>query len=306
MTERWRRELRRLDETSPTEGLLDRARQGPTSSVPERRTAPRALAIVIAFVVFAASGVLVWRALEPASGGWDEHPPGQVAGLGYPSPPASGYYILLPDRAEQAREGVGAEIRVTALTNLPDGTLVDISTTDVGTCCPAVENSKITFTTQDSACYGFVGEVPSGTTFDATITARPDWEPYILPGPVSQEPKAPEQPSDVLAALGPGFRDLSGDQVQEQPDGSKWLVATGEVQWPLPRCGGEQIPMFGGPTCDPGEFEQQLQSEDLSGAMVDVMGTISQGRMCEFWSVMLPPEVEAEHPWAAFADEWRA
>ncbi len=28
--------------------------------------------------------------------------------------------------------------------------------------------------------------------------------------------------------------------------------------------------------------------------------------MCEFWSVMLPPEVEAEHPWPEFSAEWRA
>jgi hypothetical protein len=45
---------------------------------------------------------------------------------GYPSPPASGYYILLPDQAEQMED---SDARVTALTNLPDGTLLDISTT---------------------------------------------------------------------------------------------------------------------------------------------------------------------------------
>lgn len=28
--------------------------------------------------------------------------------------------------------------------------------------------------------------------------------------------------------------------------------------------------------------------------------------MCEFWSVMLPPEVEEQHPWPEFAAEWRA
>lgn len=66
---------------------------------------------------------------------------------GYPSPPASGYYILLPDRGEQVDDFTA---RVTALTNLPDGTLLDISTTDEGTCCPPVEDSKISFTTQDS------------------------------------------------------------------------------------------------------------------------------------------------------------
>ena len=305
MTERWRRVLRRLEDASPTQGLLDRARMGPTSSVPDRRGTSRLLAGIVALAFFAASGVLVWSALGPGSGLRDAGPSGDEE-VTYPSPPASGYYILLPDRAETIR-GEGFRARVTALTNLPDGTLLDISTTDEGTCCPPVKDSKITFETQDTACYGYVGTAPSGTSFEATLTAKPDFEPWMIPGGMTEDAqKAPEQPPDVLAALGQGFANLTGDQVQEQPDGSKWLVATGTVMWPRPRCGGDPIPMFGGPTCDPGEFENQLQGYDLAGVMVDVMGAIGQGRMCEFWSVMLPPDVEAEHPWPEFADEWRS
>ena len=67
MTERWRRELRRLDEADPSEGLLARARRGPTKDLPERHPAPRGLVVLVAFAVFAASGVLVWRALEPGA-----------------------------------------------------------------------------------------------------------------------------------------------------------------------------------------------------------------------------------------------
>jgi hypothetical protein len=40
--------------------------------------------------------------------------------------------------------------------------------------------------------------------------------------------------------------------------------------------------------------------------MVEVMGAISQGRMCEFWGVMVPTDVEAQHPWPEFSAEWRA
>jgi hypothetical protein len=309
MTERWRRELRRLDQAAPSDGLLERARRGPTRDLPEGRVAPRGLVVVVAFALFAASGALVWRALEPGGGPAVGSP--DAAAPTYPSPPASGYYILLPDRGEQITEQteIGySEVRVTALTNLPDGTLLDISTTDMGTCCPSVEDSTITFTTQDGACYDFVGDVRSGTTFDVTITAKPSFEPWIVPGggvtADGEEPQAPQQPPDVLAELGPGFENLTGDQVQQQPDGSKWLVATGRILWPQPRCGGEQIPLFGGPTCE--ADRQQLQGDDLSQAMGEVMGAISQGRMCEFWNVMLPPDVEAEHPWPAFAEEWRA
>jgi hypothetical protein len=296
VAERWRRELKRLRELRPGDELLDRARRGSPSADPAPRIVSRSLTIIVAFAVFAAGGVFVWQAFIPGS-----TDPAQVWQRGYPSPPAVGYYILLPDQGEQISD---FNVRVTALTNLPDGTLLDISTTDEGTCCPPVADSRISFTTQDSACYGYVGQQPREPTFDVTITTRPDFEPWVLPGaaPTSQPP---QQPDSVIRVLGQRFENLSGDQVQEQDDGSNWLVAEGTIPWPEPRCGGEPIPLFGGPECLPDEYEQQLQSDDLAGAMVDVMGAIRQGRMCEFWSVMLPPAVEAQHPWREFAAEWR-
>lgn len=297
MPERWSQELKRLSRLHPSDQVLERARLGSASSSREPRSAPRVAVIVVAFVVFASAGVLTWRAFTPGGG------PVTVWQPGYPSPPASGYYILLPDQAERL-QGETFTVRVTALTNLPDGTRLGISTRDEGSCCLPVKDSKISFTTQDGACYGFVGQHAEGTTFDVTITARPSFEPWIVPGPGPSQ-KAPQQPDSVIDILGRDFDNLSGDQVQEQKDGSKWLVAKGTVPWPQPRCGGDAIPMFGGKTCDPTEFDQQLQGDDLAGAMVEVMGNISQGRMCEFWSVMLPPDVEVQHPWPEFSSEWR-
>ena len=93
--------------------------------------------------------MFAWRAFVPGSTG-----PVQVWRPGYPSAPDSGYYVLLPDQAERVDD---SDTRVTALTNLPEGTLVDISTTNEGTCCLLVEDSRIIFTTQDSACYGSSG-----------------------------------------------------------------------------------------------------------------------------------------------------
>ena len=69
MTERWRRELRRLEEASPTEELLERARLGPTSTVPDRRTASPAAVVIVAFSLFAAAGALTWSAFGPRIGG---------------------------------------------------------------------------------------------------------------------------------------------------------------------------------------------------------------------------------------------
>jgi hypothetical protein len=296
MTERWRRELRRIRELTPADALLDRARSGPVMRLGEPTKSPRLLVIIAAFVVFAGGSVLAWRAfsVEPVA------TPTRIWQSGYPSPPPSGYYLLLPDQAEQKSNFT---VRFTALTNLPDGTRLDISTTNEGTCCPQVENSQISVTTQDGDCYGFLGEQPSGRSFDVTMTAKPDFEPWSVPGP--GDSTAPQQPEGVLRVLGTHFEKLSGDQVQQQDDGSNWLVSSGTIPWPEPRCGGDPIPLFGGSRCSPDEFEQQLQGDDLAESMVEVMGAISQGRMCEFWSVMLPPAVEQQHPWSEFADEWR-
>jgi hypothetical protein len=294
MTERWRREPERPRDLRFDDETFDRA---PASPPLEPRRTSRALAIVVAFAVFATAGIFAWRAFAP-----DSTRPAEVWEPGYPTPPPSGYYILLPDQAEQMAD---FNVRVTALTNLPDGTLLDVSMTDMGSCCLPLEDSRVTFETQDSACFGFVGQHPDGTSFDVTITAKPDFEPWVVPGPAT-DTSPPQQPESVLRILGSGFENLSGDQVQLQDDGSKWLVSTGTVPWPQPRCGGNPMPLFRGPDCSPDEYQQQLQADDLAGPMSEVMGTISQGRMCEFWSVMLLPEVEAQHPWPEFSAEWRA
>ncbi len=39
--------------------------------------------------------------------------------------------------------------------------------------------------------------------------------------------------------------------------------------------------------------------------MGDVMGALTQARMCEFWGIDLPPSVEVQHPWPDFAKQWR-
>ena len=159
-------------------GLLGGAVGCTSRSLPRSRS----LTIIVAFAVFAAGGVFVWRAFVPGATN-----PARVSQRGYPSPPAAGYYILLPDQGEQISD---FNVRVTALTNLPDGTLLDISTTNEGTCCLPVADSKISFKTQDSACYGFVGQQPRESSFDVTITTRPDFEPWVFPGPApTSEPR---------------------------------------------------------------------------------------------------------------------
>jgi hypothetical protein len=255
--------------------------------------------ILVALTVFVAAGIVTVRAFDIAQR------PARVSAVGYPSPPASGYYILLPDQGGiTATPNQQFSVRMTAITNLPEGTLVGWNAGDTGTCCPPVSDGKIVMTFGDSSCYGPVGDVGNSPGFDVEITARPDTGDLKFIGPGTNGP--PEQPPSVIDVLGPHFENLTGDQVVVQQDGSKWLVSNGHYRWPQPECGGDPIPLFGGPKCDPSEYQQQLQGGTLAEAMGDVMGAINQGRMCEFWSVMLPPEVEADHPWPEFADEWRS
>ena len=200
MPDQWRQALGDLSEVGPDEGLLERARSSP----PRGDLSPprsRVVAIVVALVLFAASSVFVWRVFDPGSASTSAGVPG------YPSPPASGQYILLPDHAVPADN---FEVDVTAITNLPEGTLVAISTSTTGICCLPVEAGEVSFATQDSSCFGMVGDTPDDLTFDVSIAAKPSFEPWSIPGPVP-DTGPPEQPAAVVSELGDDFGRLSGD-----------------------------------------------------------------------------------------------
>jgi hypothetical protein len=266
----------------------------PPESPPERASPGRGIVAVVAFLFLLGGAVTAWRAFGPGSNA-------PATGGASASASQGGYYVSFPPDADRGEGAFSAQ--VTAATNLPNGTLVSISTTDEGTCCPAVKDGTIAVTTSDGSCYALVGAAGSSSGFTVTITAKPDFLPWVVIGPGPGNTNPPQQPASVLAILGQHFENLSGDQVVTQPDGSKWLVATADFTWPSPRCGGDPLPLFGGVDCQP--QQEQLQGDDLAGAMTDIMGTITQARMCEFWGIELPPSVEAQHPWPAFAKQWR-
>jgi hypothetical protein len=64
MSERWRSELRKLDELEPPPRMIDEARSRLPSGVPEATGRSRIVAAVVAFVVFALAGSFAWRAFE--------------------------------------------------------------------------------------------------------------------------------------------------------------------------------------------------------------------------------------------------
>ncbi len=296
----WRDLERRLDTEAPAEPEPFEPFEPFQSARPARRVAIAALA----FGVFAAAGVLTWNAFR--TGPRTEGLP--VPAGTYPSPPTSGYWIVFPDQPDPAPNSTEGAVKIVALTNLPDGTLYSVDTSESGSCCPAVKDGQIVLHESNNSCYGRVGAIGNSPGLSVTITAGLDIGQGVRPGPMipgdgGWEP--PHQPDSVLRILGDHFQNLSGDQVVDEPDGSKQLVATARYAWPEPQCGPDPLPLFGGPTCDPTQFDNQLQGDTLQDAMTDLMGALTQARMCEFWSVDLPPDVEAQHPWPEFAAQWR-
>jgi hypothetical protein len=252
--------------------------------------------------VFIPAGLFAWNAFRSGPA-----PHGALGRAGYPSPPGSGYWILLPDQVDPVPDSSSGAVKIVALTNLPDGTLYSTSTSESGSCCPAVKGGQIVLHETNNSCNGLVGNVGNSPGLSVTITTSADTgRGMILGGPFVQGGGSdlPHQPDSVLRVLGHDFENLSGDQVVEK-DGHKQLIATGNYAWPEPQCGPDPLPLFGGPKCDPEQFENQLQGSNLKDAMTEVMGALTQARMCEFWSVELPPDVEAQHPWPEFSAQWR-
>ncbi len=317
MPERWRRELRRLSSASPSDELFRRAQQGPRRELEPERRRSGVIAVAAVLAVCTAAGLLSWQAFgrndERGAIGAPSGPSGSsdTSGSTSAAPANTGYFIAFPDHAEAKGE---FDATVTATTNLPEGTRLQISTTDEGSCCPQVKGGQVIVETQNSACFGHVGGAADSPGFDATITARPDLDTLAFSGPAmpggdgSSGPRS-EQPASVVRELGEHFEHLAGDQVVVQDDGSKWLVAHARFQWPEPQCGGDPFPLFGGTAthCDDGDSDggAQLQGHGIESVMVEVIGAISQARMCEFYATFLPPDVEASHPWPDFAAQWR-
>ena len=228
--------------------------------------------------------------------------------------PSGGYFVHLPDQPSRVVGSEAGSVRIVAPTNLPDGTLFSTST-DVygskpgssgsgeGSSGDSVKDGTMTFTIGNNTCNGLVGSIGDSAGFALTVTvsAKPVGAISV---PAGSDYTPPQQPDSVIRILGPDFENLTGDQVVVNHDGSKSLVATATYTWPEPQCGPDPFPLWGGPDCQ--QEQGQLQGDSLKGAMGEVMGALSQARMCEFWGLELPPDVAAQHPWPQFSDQWRA
>ena len=284
--------------------------------LPEAEPAPkgrgaRLATIVVAFSVFAlAAGVFVVPALRMRSG---EGPQAAASGAtSYPPPPLTGYYVLFPSVPDGGR--------VIAITNLPEGTRYSTTAHVYGPttgseqeggggfgCCPSVHNGYMGAEAWNESCNNPVGSIGNSSGFDVTIEVRSDFSGEMGPSPPDGfPPDQTSQPDSVLTVLGSHLENLTGDQVKDLPNGGKEIVATASYSWTEPQCD-QTYPLWGGdPDCTPGSANAHVDLRELKGAMDEVIGTISQARMCEFWQTMLTNDGRAKHLWPEFSDEWSA
>jgi hypothetical protein len=224
----------------------------------------------------------------------------------YPPVPLTGYYILFPSVPDGGH--------VIAITNLPEGTLYSTATGSYDSagsggldgfgCCPAVHNGYMGAEGFNDSCNNPVGSIGNSSRFEITLEVRPDFSAMGISLPSGATGPDTSQPESVLAVLGTHFENLTGEQVTDLPNGAKELVATASYPWPDPQCGGNAYPLWGDPNCegpDPG-----IDGPELKDAMQEVVGALSQARMCEFWHTVLTNDGRAKHPWPGFSDEWLA
>ena len=289
-------------------------------NVTTSRFAARAVTALLAVAVMSAAAVIGWTAVHVRNAAGGRHqavssPEASAEASQAPSPEASGpedSFIEFSPDILTGDDGNRVEVR----TNLPDGTvyeLIDVSYgpkfgSQVGhgfTCCDEIRHGMIVIPVGEGSCNNLVGAVGDSAGFEFTIVVRPVFDNLMMSGPMGASPRPPPaQPDSVLAVLGEHFERLTGDQVVVADDGTRRLEASARFRYPQPECGGDPLPLFGGdPDCPP--QREQLQGDHLESVMTDVMGPLSQARMCEFWAINLPPEVEAAHPWPEFAAEWR-
>jgi hypothetical protein len=148
-------------------------------------------------------------------------------------------------------------------------------------CCESVRNGLIGLSAGNDSCNAMAGGAAQNAGFTVTVTITPTIDSSRWSGPPGSNTGGIAQPAGVMAILGDGFERFQGDQVQPLPDGTgNELVASASYDWPEPQCGGDRLPLFGGEDRQPARG--QLQGDGLNEAMGEIMGAISQGRMCEF------------------------
>jgi hypothetical protein len=294
MTERWRRELRRVRKLEPSQDLWARAQEG--SHLREPRSVGAVASVAFLVVAVGLVGYLAWRAFEPSRVP-PAAPPAPSSSGSTPtsaSPSAEGFFISFPDTVEASG---GA--RFLATTNLPDGTKVVVEYTEGEgggfRCCPEVKGGMVQVEVEDSSCLLPRGHTMS-TGFEVKLTVVPDVAP-LEPECLDPNGCSSPQPASVLDVLGRGFERLTGAQVTSV-DGIRALVATRAYRWPDGVCDASKRSMI--PEDCPAENGEAISEVTPNEAAADLVGIFLQERLCELWGAATPSFQQA-NPWPQFS-----
>lgn len=234
-------------------------------------------------------------------------------GAAAPSPEVSpsGYLVELPSELALAPDDPNGGGALVATTNLPEGTQVVISyevldvdgTSSVMTGTiggTPVRDGEIRAHLDNGSCMHLVGQQGSSPGVRVTVTVSPSGGLLGSTPFGSDEIPDTSQPEDVLAILGERFEHLDGPQVHERR-GDRELVAERAYPWPAGSCDAA-LEAFMPESCP--SLPGQLQGDRLSEAMGEIMGAITQARLCDLWQLALTADAERAHPWEAFRTEW--
>jgi hypothetical protein len=230
-----------------------------------------------------------------------------------PSPETSpaGYFVQLPEELMRAPDNPNGGGTLVATTNLPEGAIVSVVGYEIldSNGEPSggfgsigglkVKDGQIRAHLDNQSCYYLVGQQGTSAGVSVTVTVSPEGA-HPISVPMGSESVDTSQPLSVMRILGEDFEHLRGEQVKTV-DGVRELIATRTYAWPQDSCAGTRkafVPQI----CPPAQG--QLQGDNLKEAMGEVMGAIAQGRLCDLWQLALTPEVEAQHPWSEFRQEW--
>jgi len=222
----------------------------------------------------------------------------------------AGYFVQLPQELMPAPDNPNGGGTLVATTNLPEGTIVSVDSEILDSNGEPsggsgsigglkVKDGQIRVHLDNQSCYYLVGQQGTSAGVSVTVTVSPEGA-HPISVPMGSESVDTSQPASVLRILGEDFEHLSGEQVRTV-DGVRQLIATRTYAWPQDSCAGTRkafVPQI----CPPSQG--QLQGDNLKEALGEVMGAIAQGRLCDLWLLALTPEMEAQHPWSEFRQEW--
>jgi hypothetical protein len=229
----------------------------------------------------------------------------------------TGHFIRMPEKAGSPGQDVNGGAVIVMTTNLPDGTLVYITSEFPGSagwsnplCCPAVRRGSLTFR-QQGFCIGFP-KPDMAAGFDISAIVVPDLS-LVFRGPGQGCDSSvvcgagPRQPLSVQRLLGPNLEKIKGGQVTTIV-GTRALVASAHFAWPsdvcrVPRDIVSGVPRICRPTLE--SIDDGEGGANLRAVVGSVISTLSQPRLCTLYDFMTR-EYRTSHPWVEFRERTKA